>query len=338
MKIAAYVFRHLPEVTAEDARELDIINLAFGVIRDGLLYYPDDCLDQLNRLRTANPDIKIILSIGGWGAGGFSIMSRTQDGINRFADSCMTVVDRLALDGLDFDWEYPTNSSAGIDSDPSDKQNFTALLRTVRQYLDSRYPGEHKMLTIAAGCGQYYIDSVEIPKIVSYLDYISLMTYDLSGPWTPVLHHTALYPCECQESSAKSHVEMFMKVGVPAEKLMIGAAFYSRIWRDVPSGEKHGLGETAGDRESGSFGPSFTELVSMRDTDGYTVYRDPVAHAPYIYNEERREFISYDDEISVAEKVDFAKKAGLFGVMYWEHSSDKTRVLLGSMFAEKNKH
>lgn len=337
MKIAAYVFRHLSDVTQNDAKQLDIINLAFGVIREGLLYFPDDCLDQLNRIRLFNPDIKILLSIGGWGAGGFSIMSRTQEGINKFAESCMAVVDRLALDGLDFDWEYPTINSAGIDADPADKQNFTALLSTIREFLDKRYPLEHKMLTIAAGCGQYYIDSVEITKIVPYLDYISLMTYDLAGPWTPVLHHTALFPCECQQSSAKTHVEMFMKAGVPANKLMIGAAFYSRIWREVPEGKNHGLGETSGDRESGSFGPSFTEIVSIRDKDGYTVYRDSAAHAPYIYNEEKHEFISYDDEISVAEKVDFTKENGLYGIMYWEHSSDRTRKLLSSMYEEKNK-
>jgi chitinase len=238
---------------------------------------------------------------------------------------------RTGLDGIDLDWEYPTIDSAGIDTDPSDRENFTRLLQSLRAALDTAYPDTHKMLTIAAGAGQYYIDGVEIPEITKVLDYISLMTYDMRGAWSPAGHHTALYG----SPSADETVRLFHKAGVPVEKLMIGAAFYSRKWTNIPEGGTHGLGQKCDDpedRESGMFGPGFSKLAEdYIDKNGYTAFFDEACGASYLYNETERTFISYDDEKSVAAKAEYAEKNGLYGVMYWEHSCDPTRRLMNAL-------
>lgn len=338
MLLCAYVFGHYDALTDEDAKKLDLINIAFGLIRDGRLHVPESVASPVwDRLRAANPSLRILLSIGGWGAGGFSTMAKAPSSRAVFIESCMRAVDEYALDGLDLDWEYPTIDSAGIDADPCDRENFTCLLTELRHALDTRYPEKHKMLTIAAGGGEYYINAVEIPKIVPVLDYVSLMTYDLAGTWTPAIHHTALYSTAVQPNSVDANVQRFMAAGVPAEKLVIGAAFYSRRWLHIPDGSTHGLGQSAtvSDPNSGSFGPGFGTLSGMRNKNGYTVCRDKTAHAPYLYNRETGEWISYDDPESVADKVRYAREHGLSGVMYWEHSCDPTRALLDAMFTAK---
>ena len=339
MYLAAYVFGHYDQLTVEDAEKLDLINIAFGLIRDGVLFVPENVKNPVwDRMRTVNPSLRILLSIGGWGAGGFSTMARTAEGLSRFIDSCMAAVAEYSLDGLDLDWEYPTIDSAGIDADPSDKENFTLLLTELRAALDAHFPHVHKMLTIAAGGGDYYIEAVEIAKIVPVLDYISLMTYDLAGTWSNAIHHTALYPCTAQQNSVHTNVARFMAAGAPAHKLVIGAAFYSRRWLRIPDGGTHGLGQPSviSDPNSGSFGPDFGTLSAMRGHDGYTVFHDKTAHAPYLYNAENGEWISYNDEESVADKVRYAREKGLCGVMYWEHSCDPTRALLSAMHRAKN--
>ena len=338
MLLCAYAFGHYDALTDEDAKKLDLINIAFGLIRDGVLFVPENVRNPVwNRLRAANPALRILLSIGGWGAGGFSTMAKHPTSRATFIASCMRVVEEYALDGLDLDWEYPTIDSAGIDADPADRENFTALLTELRQALDARFPDTHKMLTIAAGGGDYYVNAVEIPKIVPVLDYISLMTYDLAGTWAPAIHHTALYSTTAQPNSVDANVRRFMAAGVPAEKLVIGAAFYSRRWLHIPDGGTHGLGQSAtlSDPNSGSFGANFGTLSGMRNRNGYTVYRDETAHAPYLYNVENGAWLSYDDEESVAEKVRYAGEHGLSGVMYWEHSCDPTRALPDAMAAAK---
>ena len=71
----------LETVTAEDAARLTHINLAFGVIRDGLLDMSHMLhIGEVDRIRKLNPKLKFVLSVGGWGAGGFSLMSRTAEG------------------------------------------------------------------------------------------------------------------------------------------------------------------------------------------------------------------------------------------------------------------
>ena len=333
MKKAAYVWDwYLKTVDEHDAAVLDIINIAFGLVKDDALFFDKPHVpSEIARIHALKPEMKILLSVGGWGAGGFSIMSRTPEGIAKFTASCVDAVETYGLDGIDLDWEYPTIDSAGIDADPSDKYNFTLLLQSLRAALDTAYPDTHKMLTIAAGAGKYYVDAVEIPEITKVLDYISLMTYDMRGAWSPAGHHTALYG----SPSADETVRLFHEAGVPKEKLMIGAAFYSRRWTNIPEGGTHGLGQKCDDpddRESGMFGPGFAKLAEdYIDKNGYTAYFDEACGASYLYSETERTFISYDDEKSVAAKANYASGHGLYGVMYWEHSCDPTRRLMNAL-------
>ena len=61
--------------TQEDARRLTHVNLAFGLIKGGLLdLHLLKYLHLLPKLREWNPEMKIVLSVGGWGADGFSHM------------------------------------------------------------------------------------------------------------------------------------------------------------------------------------------------------------------------------------------------------------------------
>lgn len=337
--------RGLAAVTEDDAKKLDLINIAFGTIRDGLLWYPsrEATKREIDRLRGYKPGLKILLSVGGWGAGGFSTMAKTPAGIAAFTASCVEAADFMTLDGIDVDWEYPTIGSAGIDHAPEDRENFTALLASLRAAL-----GPDRMLTIAAGAGKYMVEAVEIPKIVPLLDYISLMTYDMAGAWTPACHHTALYPSghpDVRNMCVDSTVKVFEEAGVPADKLVIGAAFYSRRWTHIPAADNLGFGEKCydpDDKDSGFWGPGYGEISKLTDPDapeskGWITVRDEKAKARWLYNPEKEEFLSYDDEESVAAKVAYAREKDLAGVMYWEHGSDPTRKLLGAMFEEFSK-
>ena len=101
------------------------------------------------------------------------------------------------------------------------------------------------------------------------------------------------------------------------------------MWKNVPAGEYFGLG-MAGDSDSGDYGPTYYELErDYIDKNGYILHRDGVT--PYLYNEENGDFISFDDCLSVSAKADFAKKTGLGGLMYWEHSCDTEKTLIRAL-------
>ncbi len=327
---AAYVWASaLDGVTDADASMLNQINLAFGLVKDGVLSFRvrDEKVftDNIARIRGINPDMKITLSVGGWGAGGFSAMAMTDAGRRAFAASCLDTVNRYGLDGIDVDWEYPTIDWAGIDADPADRENFTHLLQALRDVLPD------KLLTIAVGCSETIAAAMDLTAIEPILDYVSLMTYDLRGIGSLTGPHTGLYPrtgsAGQDDGCAELSIKLYESGGIPKSKQILGAAFYSRKWEGVPAGEMHGLGQKGSTKESGGFGPNYGKLkAEYIGKNGYVLYRDN--GAPYLYKEETGEFICFDDPVSVAEKTEYVKENGLAGIMYWEHSCDPTKDLL----------
>lgn len=321
----------LPIFTEEDLRSLTHINLAFGLVSDeGLLdMHKLTNLHLCDEFRLWNPNIRIVLSVGGWSAGGFSEMAMTEQGRRAFAASCGEAMERYNLDGVDIDWEYPCSDQAGIGADPRDKQNFTLLLQALREAIGPR------TLSIAAGAGRYFIEGTEMDKVAQVVDYVQIMTYDMRGGFSHTAgHHAALYASEGDDSGLNTvdMVKMFHEAGVPLHKLVIGAAFYSRRWTGVKDAN-NGLLQPA--ESIGAGGPAFSELTDdfLRE-GGFVRHWDPAARAAYLWN--GNTFISYESPEAIALKCRYLREAGLLGIMYWEHGCDNTHTLLRVIAKELN--
>jgi len=321
--------RSLPGFKATDGQKLTHINLAFGVIREGLLHMGElTNIKELPRIRSENPGLQIVLSIGGWGAGGFSKMAKSAQGRDAFAESCARMVDRHRLDGIDIDWEYPCIDAAEIDANPEDKETFTLMLQALRDVL-----GSERILSIAAGAGPYFCKNTQMDQVARICDYIQLMTYDLrSGFCDEAGHHTCLYTAkgDLLDGSAHSTVEDFVRHGVPKDRMVLGAAFYARRWEGVPD-VNHGLHQPA--KTKGLGGPHYGELSGKYLHDpSFTRYWDDQAQAPWLFDGST--FISYDDPQSLRAKCTYIRNENLRGMMYWEHGCDPTRELLGVLAKE----
>lgn len=311
----------------EEAACIDVVNIAFAhVVSDQVVWDHPECVEPITRLRSWNPNMKILLSVGGWGAGGFSEAAYTPAGRQLFADSAVKLVERYGLDGIDVDWEYPCINTAGIGADAADKENFTLLLREVRQTLEKKEKGRY-MLTIAAGGDSYFIDNTQMDQVAAYLDYVQIMTYDFRGSgYSPMTgHHTNLYsaPGDSINACVDRAVRLYMEAGIAPEKLFIGAAFYSRVWKGV-NNENHGMRQQAECTVEGDY--TYGTLVERYiGKNGFIRYWDEDAKAPWLFDGEC--FISYDDEESLGCKIDYLKEKGLAGIMCWEYGCDTSHTL-----------
>jgi hypothetical protein len=105
-----YNFRGLDQ---DNVKKIDYINYAFGMISNNKLTVSH--LRNINEVMgLQNDGIKVILSIGGWGAEGFSDAASTQAMRDEFVASVIAVVKEYHFDGIDIDWEYPGLGIAGI--------------------------------------------------------------------------------------------------------------------------------------------------------------------------------------------------------------------------------
>ena len=121
---------------------------------------------------------------------------------------------------------------------------------------------------------------------------------------------------------------------VPADKLIIGAAMYARVWEQVPD-INHGL------YQPGKFkrGVSYWEFKNyFSDSSGYIYYWDRKAKAPYQYNRSQNLFATFDNKRSIKAKSKYIRRKKLGGIMFWELLQDlKEGGLVAEMERQLNK-
>jgi chitinase len=345
--IIAYVggFRGLIATDSFDVWRLSHINYAFVDIKNNRAWLHNEATDTVNlrklsELRKINPDLKILISIGGWTwSKNFSDAVLTDTSTHNFVSSAVLIVSKYNLDGIDIDWEYPGMIGDSNIFRPEDKQHYTLLFKDLRQSLDSLSLLTHMKyyVTTAVGGSQNYIDHTEMDKVQQYADYINVMSYDYAGGSDIISgHHTNLYSSsgDSNQYSAHRSIQAFIAAGVPPVKIVIGIAFYGKGWQ-MESADNNGLYRKA---LKPARGGGFTYLKdSLVNKNGYKQYWDAEAKAPYLFNPEKKIFISYDDERSVKEKCKYVKRHHLAGAMFWEYYSDKKEYLL-KIIADKFKY
>jgi chitinase len=297
-----------------------------------------------------NPDLKILVSVGGWTwSTHFSDVALTDSSRKVFAESAVNFLKKYKLNGIDLDWEYPNQVGAGNPHRPEDKENFTLLLKEVREHLDEQSKKDGKpehdkyLLTIATGGDRAYIENTNLGDAQQYLDFINIMTYDAyHGLHHTTGHHTNLFPAVGDRAveakgeevkSAVTSVQGHIDAGVPIEKINLGLAFYGRIWKGV-NGENNGLFQPAKTVGMIEFYRSLVE--NNINKNGFTRYWDSSAQAPYLWNPDSSIFISYEDTNSIKLKIEWLKSNGLGGVMFWEYSDDYDSQLLDAIHKNLN--
>lgn len=279
-----------------DPRAMTHINYAFGGVNnshDGVTIGGTDRLRMLVGLKKKNPALRVLVSIGGWGAGGFSPMAADSAKRAKFAADCKRVCTQYDLDGIDIDWEFPGNNSSKESSPADERHNYSLLMRDIRKAL-----GPDLLLTMASN---YTPDSYNFRECIEYMDFVNVMCYNMASNPN---HHAALYRGGAVSKgyyTSQESVNAHLKAGIPRDKLVMGMPFYGN----------GSLGEISLARVN--------ELIASGD---YTDHWDDTGKVPYLTDKSGTMQVGYDNARSLGYKCDFIIRQRLRGGMYWDYAED----------------
>jgi chitinase len=330
--VFAYVYSTSYKGFTDTAREtLDVVNISFGRVSDDGVVDLSELKNIEDIMQIRKTGTRVVLCIGGYGSSckQFSDAAYTAAGRTKLAQSILEAVERYHFDGVDIDWEYP-GYETGRDV-TVDRPNFTAMMAQIANTLKNVNPDY--LVTSAVPGGPWGVDRYDVSTLNDILDYIHLMTYDFHGS-SKAVHHTALYSSSNTSSgcSVADTIRVYKERGASTEKLVVGVAFYGRVYTlgGAATTDK-GVGST-NVIESGKH-ITYTDIIKKYYNDPVVknrmiYYYDTKSCAPSIYDPATNTVISFDDPNSIDAKCQYVWNYDLAGLMYWENGEDTTDILL----------
>ncbi len=273
------------------------------------------------------------------------------------------------MDFVDLDWEYPVekrdpdkvdnqNDEGTTKARPEDKENYIKLLQDLRNALDAKGKelGKTYEVSVALPAPKAKLDlGIDIDKLFDIVDFANIMTYDMRGAWDETSgHQTGLYANPNDPNfeaglSVDQSVNYLISKGAEPEKIVVGAAYYTRGWEKVSEGPDSSLPGLFGNAEivakdadqtpsrgganeaplkvgeGGRRGGvwSYGSLDKLKAAyPGLKEYWDDTAKAPYLYDSKTGAFFTYDNQRSVTEKTKYVNENNLGGMIAWMASQD----------------
>ncbi|XP_040851849.1 chitinase-3-like protein 1 isoform X1 [Ochotona curzoniae] len=282
---------------------------------------------MLNALKSRNPNLKTLLSVGGWNFGSqrFSKIASKSKNRRQFIRSVAPFLRAHGFDGLDLAWLYPSRRDRG---------HLTKLIKEMKAEFAREAQGgaDELLLSAAVSAGKVALDSgYDIAQISRHLDFISLMTYDFHGAWRGTTgHHSPLFRGQEDASpdrfsNADYTVGYVMRRGVPANKLLLGIPAFGKSFTLASSETGVGV-PILGPGLPGRFTKEEGILAYYEICDflqGATVHRLLGQQVPYATK--GNQWVGYDDLESVRQKVQYLKSRQLAGAMVWALDLDDFR-------------
>ena len=331
---SSYIYRNYSTVDDNFFDTLDIINCAFATCNSdaeltGANFFKV-CKEHIIP-RAHEKGVWVVMSIAPESAW-VEVCNPSNGKVEKFADNIVKAINEYGFDGIDIDWECPTDSQ---------KTWFTNLAKIVNEKVKKN--NRNHIVSAAIGGGRWQPPRYDMVNSVKYLDFVNMMTYGMTS--SSGQYHNSLYKNSSYHDSANKvgytlvscsiveSIEIYDSYNVPHKKIIVGLAFY---------GIKQSREYDEASKTYSSWGKGgsifYTSIKNnYLDNPNYTYVYDERCGVPYIISKDKTIFISFDDTRSIKEKCNYilAKKIG--GVMYWENGCDTTGDLLGAIGEVLNK-
>lgn len=296
-----------------------IIYFGFGVNNKGeIIQYGTDGSETLDWVHFKSPyfkkirsdakktNTKILVAIKNFDNKNIDDLISNPNTSDKFIDQLIKIIRENKLDGVNIDFEYFTDSSF-----PTFKH-----LNTFFTKLNQKLEAENPNLILSADFTASAFSSdpaYDMVKLGEQLDQIILMGYDYSttasSQATPV---SPLYSSNGEASIDKSITSL--KGRVPFNKVILAIPFYGYEWQTLNNKFKS---QTIPETGALATYDRVTEL--MKNRNDIEINWDNTSQTPWIsyFQNGANKQIYFENEQSIAKKLDYIKDSKLSGVGIW---------------------
>ncbi|MEZ5383053.1 MAG: glycoside hydrolase family 18 protein [Microthrixaceae bacterium] len=324
-----------PEVLDKVTHLISYVNVVDGECT------PDErqsqILDDLSTYKDDRPDLRVILSLAiGLPTETNKWVETTSTPENRaeVVSSCVALVERLGFDGVDVDWEFP--------SDKEQADNHLSFMTELRAALDE-YRADTELTVDVPGVwipGQP--PNYRWDELIDLLSWFNVMTYDLGLLSGVTALNAPLHSPEgatdliSQGSTYELSQALYNDLGVPPDMYVMGVPFYGyRFLRAEPANNglfqpyAKDLPEDVGESEQIRYAE-----IADKYLDTYERHWNEGGQSPWLWDPATQTVIAYDDAESITAKVDWMQEEGLGGVMMWHLNTQDPEATLFKALAK----
>ncbi|KAH8273535.1 hypothetical protein KR018_012400 [Drosophila ironensis] len=305
------------------------INLGPAFLDNSTLVLPASLQRMLREegpaFRAAHPQVHQLLWIGGADSGRqFAGMVSNHARRKVFLRSLREVLRTYpSLDGIDLDWEFPSAYNR-------ERMHLSQLLYEIRTEW-AREKRSNYLLSLAVAAPEgIALYAYDIRELNLYADYVNLMAYDFhfyrrDMPFTGLnapLHARSEEHSLMATFNIEYTVQWWLRNGLEPHRLVLGLPTYGHSFRLVNPLNRRLGAPASGYGKCGQLGfTTFSETCQCGNNNAMPVYTyDLETCSPYLSVLE--EWISYENQTSIACKANYAKSLGLGGVMIFSLNTD----------------
>lgn len=285
-------------------------------------------------LKANNKNLETWISVGGWSFNdaGNSPDTRTafsnmvSDAANRraFIGALQNFMQTYGFDGVDIDWEYPAASDRG--GVAADTGNFAELVAEMRATW-----GKSFGISATLPSSYWYLQGFDVVTMQEYVDWFNFMSYDIHGVWDATDQYTGPYiRPHTNLTEIQEGLDLLWMAGVKPSMVNLGFAWYGRSFTlaDVSCTEPNGICQFTGGGNPGnctnSAGTlSIAEIKAIQASGVDTEFYDSVAAVKWM-TWDTDQWVSFDDGVTMQQKIQAANDLSLGGTMIWALDLDNS--------------
>ncbi|CAL2033216.1 unnamed protein product [Caenorhabditis brenneri] len=287
---------------------------------------------------------KVMVSVGGNdNSEHFTTIMASARRRKKLINQIILFITEHQIEGVNLFWEQPPESH---------KFKYSKFLKNLRLKLSEQEKKDDKKYILSlvvprAGIGNWE-SGFDLDVIIENVDFINVLTMDYYAPWpshsgTPVGPSAPLY----SGVGLKSHynvnhtMQYYICETRRPDKFNIIIPFYIRLWRNVnerlkPESEVFRNVELIDGKVEGT--PYMSKWTV--DHEGWKLVPaswDQETRTSFIFDHAARTFLTFENDRSLAAKMDYVNEMNLGGVWIWSiHTDDDT--LLNSIVSRSLRH